>query len=207
MASIPTPLTNPPGPGFRSASLTSQTFGMSHKLNGAAIVTVKTVGQSWRITVEYNTMTQDQHAPLDAFLTSLDGNMEPFQIMLPQYRNPVGGAVGATTGVTPAATYSNTTDIRLTNFTNITNHERITANSLIKFDNQPKVYRIKSISMDGTSADIVLNTPLYSSISTTDTVQFSDIEFTVKLTESPTILTNSDYLVEGYSLSMEETIL
>lgn len=209
MASIPTPLTNPAGPGFRSASLTSNEFGMSHELNGAAIVTVRTVGQAWNISVQYNTMTQEQFAPLDEFLSTLNGNMNSFQILLPQYRHPKGGSIGAIpSSCRPSGTFAaGINTIRLANFTSIPNHTRVGVGSLIKFDNSPKVYKIQSITLSGAEATIVLNGGLYAGLTTGTAPQLSGVEFTCKLTSPPTINTNSDGLVESFTLQMKETVI
>lgn len=186
---LPDPLTVPAGPGFKTASLTSKTYGMSHQLNGAALVTVRTVGQSWEIALQYNTMTHEQFAPIDGFLESLGGNMTAFTVVLPQYRQ-LGISDKTISGVSNK-------DITLDNVTGMS------VGNIIQFDNSAKVYKIVAIN----SNTITLNTEPYSVLNIGNTAKLSDIEFRCKLEAAPTIVTNDNNLIEGFALTLKETIL
>lgn len=204
---LPDPTTSPAGPGFKSATLTSKDFGMSHELNGAAIVTVKTVGQAWNINISYNKMTQGQFAPLDAFLGLLEGNHQAVRLVLPQYKNPVGGPVGSVPATTrPDSSYSGKL-IKIANLNLIANYTNITEGSLIQFDNSTKVYKIAAMETVGSLSTILLNTELYQTITTSTVPKFTNIEFTCKLSAIPPISTNENYLVNEISLEMKETTI
>ena len=207
---LPDPYTVPAGPGFKTASLTSKDFTMSHELNGAAVVTAKTIGQAWQITVTYNTMTQEQFDTLEAFLIGLNGSSTPLYILLPQYKTPKGGDIGpisALSGIRPTTTFDGT-EVDISNFTSITSYQRITAGSLIQFDNSSKVYSIINVADQGSGVyKLTLNTKLYVPVNTTVVPQLEDIEFRVKLSASPTIVTNDDGLIEGFSLQFKESTI
>ena len=188
---LPTPLTTPTGPGFKSCSLQSKVFGMSHELNGAAIVTVKTVGQQWIINITYNTMTHEQYLPLGNVLDTI-GNMDQVEVVLPQYRQLGNAARGVTSGA------AGSTSVLMDNAL-----PPSYVGMFVKFDNGPKVYKILSFA----GSTITLNTGLYTALTAASIAQFTDIEFTCKLSASPTINTNENNLVEGFTLQMKETTI
>ncbi len=205
---LPDPYTVPAGPGFKTATLTSKDFTMSHELNGAAVVTAKTIGQSWHITVTYNTMTPAQFDTLDSFIIGLNGPSTALDILLPQYKRPKGGSIGAVPSSTRPTTTFDGSVISIANFTSIADYQNVTPGSLIQFSNSTKVYTIIKLQDEGSGTyQLTLNTKLYMPIGTATIPKLSDIEFQVKLSASPSITTNEDGLIEGFSLQFKESTI
>ena len=203
---LPDPYTVPPGPGFKTATLTSKDFTMSHEMNGAAVVTAKTIGQAWHMTVTYNTMTPEQFNTLDAFIMGLNGSSTPLNLVLPQYREPRGGTIGGTPGATRPTQVFEGNVVSIANFTSISSYANITPGTLVQFSNSTKVYSIIKLEDKGAGTyELTLNTKLYKPIGTGITPKFQNIEFTVKMVNSPSITTNEDGLIEGFSLQFKES--
>ena len=80
------------GPGFASVKLTSDQKTMVSRTNSGRVLAKAVAGQKWMIDIEYHPMTQEEFRPVDAFLQSRQGPLNPFFVALPQYNTPANSA-------------------------------------------------------------------------------------------------------------------
>ena len=74
------------GPGFAQVKLTNDQKILTSRTNSQRLLARAIVGQKWKIDINYNPMTQEEFAPVFAFLLEKQGPMNPFFVSLPQYR-------------------------------------------------------------------------------------------------------------------------
>lgn len=75
------------GPGFASVKFTSNQPTMMSRTNGGRVVTRSQATQHWSIDISYNPLTRAEFEPVNTFLLSRQGRLNPFFVVLPQYED------------------------------------------------------------------------------------------------------------------------
>lgn len=73
------------GPGFASVKFTSNQPTMMSRTNGGRVVTRSQAKQHWSLDISYNPLTRAEFEPVNTFLLSRQGRLNPFFVVLPQY--------------------------------------------------------------------------------------------------------------------------
>ena len=73
------------GPGFTSVKFTSNQPTMMTRTNSGRVITRSVAAHSWKIGIQYNSLTREEFEPVFAFLMSRQGKLNPFFVELPQY--------------------------------------------------------------------------------------------------------------------------
>ena len=76
------------GPGFASVQLTSEQPTMKDFTNSGRILARAIARHKWKISINYNPMTQTEFNRVYSFLLHRRGGLKPFFVSLPQYRTP-----------------------------------------------------------------------------------------------------------------------
>lgn len=74
------------GPGFAQVQLENDQRMLTSRTNSQRLLARGIAGQKWKININYNPMTQEEFAPVFAFLLEKQGPLTPFFVSLPQYR-------------------------------------------------------------------------------------------------------------------------
>jgi hypothetical protein len=137
----------------------------------------KFLKQRWGLELSSIPLTRSQFQSIFSFLTQQKAQTETFTIIPPQISNPQGTAAGG-----PMAVLQNYAigigTIKANGATGT-----LKRGDFIKFSNHSKIYQIISdVDMDASSEDTINFYPnLLSAITTSTTIQFSSIPFTVSL--------------------------
>ena len=73
------------GPGFTSVKFTSNQPTMMTRTNSGRVITRSVAAHSWKIGIQYNSLTRNEFEPVFSFLLSRQGKLNPFFVELPQY--------------------------------------------------------------------------------------------------------------------------
>ena len=76
------------GPGFASVQLTSEQPTMRDFTNSGRILARAIARHQWKISINYNPMTETEFNRVYSFLLHRRGGLNPFFVSLPQYRVP-----------------------------------------------------------------------------------------------------------------------
>jgi hypothetical protein len=138
---------------------------------------LKTGGQYWSFTLQSPPLTKDEFFIQYSFIVRQDGQVENFVIVPPEISSTRGTASGTVTvsedtgaGATECRTIGNATGT-------------LKNGDLIKFSNHDKVYMLTAdTNLDGSTVDTLqFYPPLFSAITTTTTVTYNNVAFTVFL--------------------------
>ena len=76
------------GPGFASVQLTSDQPTLKDLTNSGRLLGRAIARHRWKISINYNPMTQAEFMPVYSFITNRRGSIKPFFVSLPQHRVP-----------------------------------------------------------------------------------------------------------------------
>ena len=76
------------GPGFASVQLTSEQPTMRDFTNSGRILARAVARHQWKVSINYNPLTETEFNRVYSFLLHRRGGLKPFFVSLPQYRTP-----------------------------------------------------------------------------------------------------------------------
>ena len=76
------------GAGFASLRLRSNFPTSSNRTNGGRVITRTMATQYWELDIDYNPLERAEFEPVNSFIMSRQGRLNPFYVIMPQYSNP-----------------------------------------------------------------------------------------------------------------------
>jgi len=153
------------GAGFASVKLSSEHQISNTRTNSGKLISRESGAQKWKISITYNPMTREEFEPIYSFLLQKRGQLSPFFVSLPQYKNPQkADFLTFLESTTPNKVFSNNSEVyagqtQMTidndDYTS-TNARRLTAGDLFTVGDSnnlthTKVYQITRVEIDGNS--------------------------------------------------------
>ena len=169
--------TYPTSPSFASLGFGSEQKTKVSTTDSGKQFTAQVDGQRWKFKASYPPMRRSDFAPIYAFIIKQRSQKETFQIVLPEI-STLKGTVSSIVATKVAAT-AGSTSISLKNVTGT-----FKAGDLIKFNSHSKIYMIVADATgDGSSeATITIEPPVRQALLADDTVIYTNVPFTARLT-------------------------
>lgn len=137
-------------------------------------------GQRWSFTIQYQTMTRADFAPIMAFMIKQRSQKENFTVTFPSYLNALGNESG-TLQVNGVHAVADTT-IAIDGFAG-DSAGRLKAGDFIKFNSHSKVYMVVADATSSSNASTVtIEPPLTTALANNGAVTYDSVPFTVHLT-------------------------
>ena len=197
--------TLPTSPAFQSVTI---------KSNNPNIVTISTSGrrqvktqqsQFFSFTAAYPPMTRTQFAPIMAFVTKQRGAFESFTMILPDYSTTNGAFTNQACTTTNSETIG-ATAIELTSGS-VTQAGALKAGDFVKFTGHNKVYMITSdVDFSSGSATMNIEPGLLVAVGSGVTIDYTDVEFTVFLSNDVQEFNTGLASVATYEIDMREAL-
>ena len=128
-------------------------------------------GQRWSFTIQYQTMTRADFAPIMAFMIKQRSQKENFTVTFPSYLNALGNESG-TLQVNGVHAVADTT-IAIDGFAG-DSAGRLKAGDFIKFNSHSKVYMVVADATSSSNASTVtIEPPLTTALANNDSVPFT----------------------------------
>ena len=169
--------TYPSSPTFQSLGFGSEQKTKISTTDSGKQFTAQVDSQRWKFKASYPPMRRSEFQPIFAFIIKQRSQKETFQIVMPEI-STIKGTVSSIVATKLAAS-AGATSVSLKNVTGT-----FKAGDLIKFNSHNKVYMIVADATgDGSNeATITLEPPLRQALLADDTVIYTNVPFTVRLT-------------------------
>lgn len=189
--------TYPSTPGFRSTAPRSINRNYKSESQSGRVQVRNRGGQQWAFTLRYNPISRSRFAPVDAFVTDQDGQLETFQIVLPVLSDSSGDPSGTMRANGSASVGA--TSLSVDGFTGT-----LKAGDFFKFASHSKVY--KATADRNGSGSLSFKPSLKSAVADNEIITYSDVPFTVRLANDlQEFSTGADQLFR-YEVDMIEAI-
>lgn len=171
----------PTSPAFNAINLESVSPTLTSTAINGRMQSRKIGGQKWTLTASYAVMTRTEFNPVFAFVVSQQGSHGVFT-MVP---TGIGSTSGTASGtVTTSATVAGLASVTVAGLTG-----DLKAGDVVKFSGHDKVYMLTADrSGDG---DLSITPALIKAVTSSDTVVYEDVPFTVRLSND----------IQGYKVS------
>jgi hypothetical protein len=194
-------ITYPLYPQFRDIDLKMKDPTISHRAQNGRRIARKVSGQLWSFVLTYPPMKRESFYPVIGALAKARGEYDTFTIIPPNLATPIGTQ---TTTVNVGGNYSAGTAAVV--LSGGTVGATLKAGDVLKFSNHTKVYMVTDdLTVGGAgTATINITPPLVSAVTTSHTIQFSDVPFTVALVNELQEIKANVAGYYSYELDVEE---
>ena len=198
--------TLPSTPGFTALNLTSNVPAQTTRAVNGRIIARTQDGHFWSFTASYPPLSRAQAGPLMAFIVSQKGQAGSFTAVLPEYSTTAGALTGQAVTTTNNEAVGATT-IEVTCGPVSTQLGALKAGDLIKFSNHAKVYMVMTdVDIASNLASIVIEPGLIVPTNSGATVDYIDVQMTVKLNNTAQEFTTSTSNLLRYELDVIEDL-
>lgn len=196
--------TLPTSPGPKDAELISDQPTFTSKSETGKRQARNAGGHQWFATFNYPLLNRDEFEPINAFIMAQRGELEEFQVVMPQKATPRGVATGSPTVAVPAI--AEDTTIIITGFT-INTPGILKAGDVIKFASHSKVYmNITDLDANSSGACVAtIEPPLVQPLGAGEVVTVNNVPFTMSVIGLHKYKTRNP-MVNTYKLKMEESL-
>ena len=156
-------------------------------------------GHLWSIDCKYDIMTRENMAILYSF--SIDQIGSSFQVILPQFANPLGVGTGSPVAASTGAVGA--TSINASGFTGVTGVMK--SGDIIKFANHTKVYMLTD-DVNAASTTLSFQPKLIAEVPSSTVIKIRDVPFTMFFDDNILKWKTTSPVISTYTLKLKESI-
>lgn len=206
---LPDPNIDPLAPGFTTVALKENSAGTRSKLNTGGSISVSFGGSYWTLELSYPEATPEEEDFILPIISYISSSKRPVYVQHPKYINPKSGAWNVSTATARrdgAISMGNTAnEIVVTGWGS--RGGNLARGDMLKFTNSHKIYQVVAVTLDGTSARILLHCPVVEpSKLPTAGLYPNNIQFRMDLVEHSASELTLRGLHEPITLTFEENI-